>query len=574
MHKKFVMKSILNISIISLLFFIGSGCQKSYLEEKPLAVIAPDNLYVNKSGFESGLYGLYSLWREERKGINGSSNDMAITAAVSGVDNTFSLRPAGNAPEQVFNDFGVRLNPSDAYIGRVWEWLYKTINAANTLIDRSSNPSINWTEKEKNQIVGEAKLIRAWAYRHLTFLYGAVPLNLSESKGSTIKTDWERTPVAEVRAAMIKDLLDAEAGMADVAILEGRASKVVAQHYLAELYLTIGDYQKAREKALLVTQNTNYNLILSRYGTQATLPGTPFTDMFIDKNSNRSQGNREALWVIQNEYLSTGGDANIMRRWWVNRYNDIRVGNPFKNPLTFSQELGGRGLGRFAVTKYAFSVYGPGDHRGSSFAWRFFYLMNNSASLPTNANANTIASCVTPGYTSGPSGGRIGVDTIRLSVNCIEPLPNAATAANWPSIRKWDWAPADPADVQNSSNFNDQIYLRLAETFLLLAEAQFRLGDLPQAAKTLNIIRARANAGAITPAQVTLDFILDERSRELVSEEHRRYTLLRTRTWFTRTQLYNKYAGPKITLRDTILPIPQSVIDANLTKKMPQNPGY
>ncbi len=568
------MKSIIKISFLLTLFFAVAGCKKSFLEEKPLAVIAPENLYVNKAGFEAGLYGLYSLWREERKGINGSSNDMAITAVVSGVDNAYSLRPAGNAPEQVFNDFGVRLNPANAYIRRVWEWLYSVVNAANTLIDRSSNPSINWTETEKKQIVGEAKLIRAWAYRHLTFLYGPVPLNLSESKGSTIKTDWDRTSVAEVRAAMERDLLDAEAGMADVAIVEGRASKVVAQHYLAELYLTIGDYQKANDKALLVTQNTNYNLITARYGTQAALPGTPFTDMFLDKNSNRSQGNREALWVIQNEYLSIGGDANIMRRWWVNRYNDIRVGSPLKNPLTFSAELGGRGLGRFAVTKYAFSVYGPGDHRGSSFAWRFFYIMNNPASLPTNANANTVATCTTPGYTTGPTGGRLGIDTVRLSINCNEPAPNATAAANWPSIRKWDWAPADPADVQNSSGYNDQVYLRLAETYLLLAEAKFRLGDLPGAAATLNIIRARANATAITSAQVTLDFILDERSRELVSEEHRRYTLLRTGTWFTRTQLYNKYASTKITLRDTILPIPQSVIDANLTKTMEQNLGY
>lgn len=568
------MKNIIKISSFLLLLIAGISCNKSFLEESPLALIAPDNLYVNKAGFESGLYGLYSQWREERKGINGSSNDMAITAAMVGVDNAYSLRPAGNAPEQVFNDFGVRLNSSDAYVRRLWEWLYRIINGANTIIDRAENPSINWTEKDKKQIVGEARLIRAWAYRHLTFLYGDVPLNLTESKGSSIKTDWDRTPVADVRKAMEADLLYAEANMSDLPLVEGRASKVVAQHYLAELYLTTGDYVKAKEKALLVTQNTNYSLITSRYGTQASLPGTPFTDMFLDRNSNRSQGNREALWVIQNEYLSTGGDANIMRRWWVNRYNDIRVGSPLKNPLTFSQEYGGRGLGRFAVTKFALSLYGPTDHRGGAFAYRFFYLMNNPASLPTNANINSAATCATPGYTSGPSGGRLGIDTIRLSINCDEPAPNATAAPNWPSIRKWDWAPSDTADVQNSSNFNDQIYLRLADTYLLLAEAQFRLNDLTGAAATINIIRTRANATPITSAQVTLNFILDERSRELITEEHRRYTLLRTGTWFTRTQLNNKYAGPKIVLRDSILPIPQSVIDANLTKTMPQNAGY
>lgn len=568
------MNKIIKTSLFFLTLTVAYSCSKSFLEEKPLALIAPDNLYVNKAGFESGLYGLYSQWREERKGINGASNDMAITAAVIGVDNAYSLRPAGNAPEQVFNDFGVRLNSTDAYVRRVWDWLYRIINGANTIIDRADNASIVWSDKDKKQIVGEARLIRAWAYRHLTFLYGNVPLNLKESKGSSIKTDWERTPIAEVRKAMEADLLYAEANMSDLPVVEGRASKVVAQHYLAELYLTIGDFAKAREKALAVTQNTNYSLTTARYGTQATMPGTPFTDMFLDRNSNRSQGNREALWVIQNEYLSVGGDANIMRRWWVNRYNDIRVGNPLRNPLTFSQEYGGRGLGRFAVTKFALSLYGPTDHRGGNFSYRFFYLMNNAASLPSNANINTAATCATPGYTSGPAGGRLGVDTVRLSINCNEPAPNATAAPNWPSIRKWDWAPGDTADVQNSSNYNDQIYLRLADTYLLLAEAQFRLNDLAGAAATINLIRARANATPITAAQVTLDFILDERSRELISEEHRRYTLLRTGTWFARTQLNNKYAGTRITLRDTLLPIPQSVIDANLTKVMPQNAGY
>jgi hypothetical protein len=128
--------------------------------------------------------------------------------------------------------------------------------------------------------------------------------------------------------------------------------------------------------------------------------------------------------------------------------------------------------------------------------------------------------------------------------------------------------------VQNSSNYNDQIYLRLAETYLLLAEAQFRLNDPDGAATTINVLRARAHASAVSASDISLDFILDERSRELITEEHRRYTLLRTHTWFERTKLYNKYTGALIVPRDTLLPIPQTVIDANLTREMPQNPGY
>ena len=61
------MNRIIKISVLSIFIFTVFSCKKDFLTEKPLAVIAPDNLYINKSGFESGLYGLYSMWREERK---------------------------------------------------------------------------------------------------------------------------------------------------------------------------------------------------------------------------------------------------------------------------------------------------------------------------------------------------------------------------------------------------------------------------------------------------------------------------------------------------------------------------
>lgn len=548
------------------IIIIAGGCKKSFLTEEPKAIIAPDNLYVNKAGFEAGLLGLYYQVRSERKGISSAStsNDIGNTAAMIGVDNAYSLYPAGGAAESVFNDFGIRLNPAAGYVSQFFTYLYKTINAANTIIGRAENPSINWTVADKNKILGEARFIRAWAYRHLTYLWGDVPLNLEESSGTNIRTDWQRTPVAEVRAQMEKDLLFAVDNLPDVS-QDGRVNKVVAQHYLAELYLTTGDNQKALAIAQAAVANPNYKLITARYGVQKTLPGTPFTDMFIDKNSNRSEGNTEALWVIPNEYLSLGGDINIMRRWWVNRYNTIKVGG--KTPITYSKENGGRGLGRFAITKYGLGVYGPGDDRGGQFAYRYYWIMNNASSLPAGSNLNP--TCAIPGWT-GPKLG----DTVKLSIACNEPAPSASTAQNWPNTRKWDWAPDDPADVQNTSGYNDQIYLRIADTYLLLAEAQFKTSNATGAAITINLLRKRANATPITSADVNMNFILDERSRELFSEEHRRYTLIRTGTWFTRTQQYNKYSGPLITLRDTLLPIPQSAIDANLTTPLRQNPGY
>jgi hypothetical protein len=142
----------------------------------------------------------------------------------------------------------------------------------------------------------------------------------------------------------------------------------------------------------------------------------------------------------------------------------------------------------------------------------------------------------------------------------------------WPYSRKFDHC--DPQNPSSSTSNKDEPYLRLAETYLLKAEAEFKLNQPDQAANTINILRRRAKATDITAADVNIDFILDERSRELIFEEHRRYTLLRTGKWLERTRLHNKNGGQNISDRDVLFPIPQIVIDANLTSPMPQNPGW
>ena len=109
---------------------------------------------------------------------------------------------------------------------------------------------------------------------------------------------------------------------------------------------------------------------------------------------------------------------------------------------------------------------------------------------------------------------------------------------------------------------------------MLLAEADYDLGDNQGAADAINVLRVRAHATPIAASDITIDRILDERARELFSEEDRRYVLLRTGRWLARVQADNKIAGSLVAARDTILPIPQAVIDANRTSPMRQNPGY
>lgn len=528
--------------LCSLLFM---QCSKSLLDEQAPHILLADNLFNNKVGFQAGLNGLYDEVRRMRSStVYGAAGNMMLTPAFIGVDNAYANWR--DAYEDVFNNWQANNNPAQNNFRLTWAWLYETINAANTIINRAENPEIDWTATEKNIVLAEARFIRGWCYRHLTYLWGDVPLTLEESSGENIKTDWDRNSVAEVQAAIEEDWLFAEQHLAVVSGNDGKLIKGVAQHYLAELYLAMDDPGKARDQALKVIQNPNYKLVTTRYGARATQPGTPFTDMFIDGNSNRSEGNTEALWVIQNELNVIGGEgSNIMRRYWVNRYYSLRVGN--RNPIAISAENGGRGIGRWGPTKFALDLYEASDDRGSHHAWRFFYLINNPAGIP--------------------AGRKLG-DTIFLNRTSNEIITNP----DWPHTRKWDYT--SPVDINVDRQYNDQIYIRIAETYLLLAEAYMELGELQNAADAINALRDRSNAPLIDAGDITLDFILDERSRELFSEEERRYTLLRTGKWLERTRLHNKIAGSKVTDRDTLLPIPQAVIDANLTSPMRQNPGY
>lgn len=232
-------------------------------------------------------------------------------------------------------------------------------------------------------------------------------------------------------------------------------------------------------------------------------------------------------------------------------------------PLRNTYERGGRGATRMSLTNWAISIYEPQDDRASQYAMRKFFILNDAA-----ANAPYPADRLPSGYNYGDT---IWCEWGTIGVNELGPTNRINVKR--PFMRKAEGCDPDNVD-SDGRQYNDQPYLRLAETYLLKAEAEYRLGKLPEAAETLNIVRRRSHASEITPDQVNIDFILDERSRELVVEEHRRYTLIRCGKLIERAKLYNFNGGQFITERDQLYPIPQEVIDANLTGDMPQNPGF
>ncbi len=543
-------------------FFLLQSCSKDLLNEQPPHIISTETLYKNLTGFESGLNGLYALVRNERQGLDGSTA-LVCNMFMNGTDNMVTNHTVSGF-SQIAESWGAINNASNTFYASVFNWLYQIINAANTIINHAEyKDNIDWKgmagspAENKNRVIAEAKAMRAWAYRHLSYCWGDVPLSLNESLGSNIKTDWERTPVAEVRQQIVNDLLYAEQYVGIEPSVTGRITKGAIQHYLSEMYLTLKKPDSALYWADKVINTPQYKLITKRYGVGASKPGVVFMDMFYDGNSNREEGNTEALWVFQFQQETNGdGDNAILRRDHHSRYTNIRVGTV--SPLRVTAERGGRGYGRMSLTKWAIDNYEPRDDRGSAYAIRKYFILNDAI-----LNAPEQADILPTGYKFG--------DTIKL--NWSSDITAASRSkVDWPYSRKADWG--DPLNPGISQAYNDEIYLRIGETYLLKAEAELLLGRASAAATTINIIRNRANASAITAADISIDFILDERSRELMLEEQRRYTLLRTGKWLERTKRYNKNGGQLIEARDTLLPIPQTVIDANLTKKMEQNPGY
>jgi hypothetical protein len=563
---------------------LAAGCAEDWLDEKPPHLISTESLYTTLGGFETGLNGLYELVRQEREGgenaedDKGGSNQLRFELANTATD-IFTVNRIGDRFTILAMEWGERNSPENPELNDHFIWLYKVVNAANTIINNAqSRDDVDWRgegltqEENRDRVIGEARAIRAWAYRHLTYMWGDVPLALHESLGSTIRTDWTRAPVAEVRRQIISDLLFAEANIPIAPKVRGKITRGAVQTYLAEMYLVMDKPDSAEYYADKAINTPEYALITERFGKNLGNEGNAFADMFYQPdnnqngNANREDGNTEALWVWQwGLNYDQGGGRNIMRRWCGSEYHEHRVvGDDGKSVkvLTITEERGGRSQARFSMTNFALGLYEPQDDRFSHYIMRKFFVLKDDED-----NAPYAADLLPSGWNYG--------DTLWLEWKDRD-IEYAGAAfipyRDWPYSKKFDGC--DPDNVRSTESNHDQPYLRIAETYLLKAEAQLMLNNTVGAAETINILRRRSHASEITGADIDIDFILDERARELVLEEHRRYTLLRTGKWLERTRLHNKNGGQFISDRDVLFPIPQVVIDANLTNPMPQNPGW
>ncbi|MGZ3756763.1 MAG: RagB/SusD family nutrient uptake outer membrane protein [Mucilaginibacter sp.] len=531
MKNKIIYLSIIVMAIIS-------SCKKSFLTETPQDFLSPENSYTTLPGFTTAVQGLYPFLRNE----NFYQDSFTNYNMYYGTDMVTYGTTAPTGAILVYYD---QLNANNGISSHYWTWAYQIIQQTNVIITRANNPAIVWTPAQKNAIVAEARFVRGYTYNVLVNLFNGVPISATEI--TTPKLDFSRVSRDSVLSFIQADLQFASQNLPDAPAAPGRVGKAAAYHLLAEVDINRGDYNGAIAAASAVINNPNYHLMTTRFGIAAAKPGDVFSDLFKDGSYN-SSANKEAIWVLQYEYGTAGtsgsggtsGNDNL--RGWGPQYWNAKVSGLILPPN--GADSLGRGVGWVVPTHHlAYDIWAGAseatDMRNSQYNIRRTWYFND----PTKPN--------------------YGKKYVRTTDSSF---------FFFPTFRKIEGI---LYDATTGRTFTDIYNMRLAETYLLRAEAYLDKGDLVSAAADINAVRARANATPVLPANVNIDYILDERQRELAIEEPRRRTLTRLNLLYNRVKLYGSVeSANSIQTKNNWLPIPQSAIDANKGAVLDQNPGY
>jgi len=524
--------------------FIFSSCKDDFLQEVPKGFLSPENTFVDKNGFDTGVTDLYRLARtivtsDAIQGMLSTEVDKSMTALYgAGTDLGWYWDK-----KLFYGDYSA-VNSNDVTAQNYWIKLFTIIKGANVLITRSEASIAKWnTENDKLMIQAKAKFFRALAYRYLVFLYGDVPIVKEEI--TSPKLDFVRSTKAEVLNFIVEDLEFATKYLPVSNIRNGSLSKAAADQLLAEIYLARGEFDKSIQASSRIISDTQYQLMTSRFGTMSDKPGDVFWDLFVYGNQN-NVANKEVILAWQIEYNVPGGMAsNKLERAWGPYLEQLKApdGQAAINKDTYL----GRPIGFMRPSVYLeYTIWSSdwnNDMRNSAYNMKRSWIINNQ--LSKNYGQKYIPKAA---------------DTTRNLFVWIQ-----KTAMLYGHPQGYD---------TNGQIYTDIYAMRLSETYLLRAEAYLGKGDKTSAAADINVVRSRAKATPVDPSKVTIDYILDERARELVVEEPRRLTLNRLGILDVRVKKYNPTSASTIQPFHNLWPIPQTEIDANIGAKLVQNPGY
>jgi hypothetical protein len=574
------MKRIIKYTLIAIFSLLAFSCAEDYLEPKPLSIFLPESVFIDKAGMDAALLPLRKNLRHD---FYGSANELTNELITS------DCAVAGNKQTSATHNFFTQVTPTGT--GQYnffthWNVGYNQIRSANVIISRIDDPE--WTsEQDRNEILGEAYFHRAYWYYRLVHQFGDVPFLNREFTEPKIDfyTHSRKTILDKIQS----DLEFAVQWLPEV-VDPGKVNRAAGNHLLAKVYLANGNFDGAITATSAVINGGIHSLMTDRFGKVA---GDNTFNVIWDlhqKENKSLASNTEGILVVQDKYgfpgAEVGGGTTAMRNyaplWWHRIYLKDADGKAACTDArgNFQVIALGRGVGYARPSNYVnYEIWkdcGDDLRHDPDTNW-----MPMSKVLHNNPASAYFGQPVTKEYTN--------------------PIDTFQAWFPWPHYKIY--VEDEERPDQPYGGHSDWYVFRLAETYLLRAEAYWWKGDKTSAAADINKVRERALAPPVDPADVTLEYILDERARELYAEETRKGVLTRIsfvmaennmngysmETFHENNYLYDRVVEKnnfynagyswgsnefKIGPHHVLWPIPQDVIDDNPGGVINQNLGY
>lgn len=531
----------LAIYVTSVLLLAAGGCKKSFLDSDQLSQYSPETSLSNVAALRGALNALGANVRQEYFGDSAPMLTESIFSDVAVEGTTDKSTPAQDLVARITPD--ANLNSADFNkIGWYWEEEFKGVRYANTVISNIDRPVYS-SPAEKNAILGAAYFYRAYHYYRLVHQFGDVPLMLKDLDAP--RDDFFSTKREVILEKMKADLEFAQTNVPDNAN-RGEVTKGAVSHLLTKVNLALGKFDEAIAAAGNVLNGSKYGLMTNRFGSTAS-DATKNVVWDLHRMDNKAlPNNKETLFLVVDRESLAGGftalGSQLMRNT-VPAWHFANVKTPSgataltdaanaEIPLT---RMYGRGIGRYRGTPYSTKYIWTDntDYRHAKGMWMDMTdLVYNNPALKTSkiqADRDLYGKPLLE-YNSSNVAARFengALDTIRhwFGWPHYKVFINSTNAlANDPY-----WSPPRGTNT-------DWYVFRVAETYLLRAEAYYWKGELSLAMDDLNKVRARANAAPLTDiSKITIGTILDERARELYWEEPRKTELTRIAYIFAST---------------------------------------
>lgn len=569
-----------NIYFIVIIVTLSISCQDDFLKINPLSIFTPENVYVDKAGMDALLL---TLRKNLRHDFYGAANELTNELITS------DLCVAGNKATSGTHDFFSQVTPTgtDQYnFFTYWNTGYNQIRNANVVISRIDEPKWD-SEQDKNEILAEAYFHRSYWYFRLIHQFGDVPfLNREYTEP---KIDFFTHSRKTILEKITQDMEFAVQWLPEV-VDPGKVNRAAGNHLLAKIYLADGDFDGAIAASSAVINDGLHALMTERFGVVANDDRFNVIWDLHQKENKSLASNTEGILVVQDKYgfpdaESSGGTLamrNYIPVWWHRIYLKDADGKAACTDQrgNFQIIALGRGVGYARPTNYA-----------SYEIWE-----NAGADLRHDTDTNWMT--MDKVLHNNPESAYYGTPVTKEYTN---PIDTFQSWFPWPHYKVYIEDEERPD--RPYGGHSDWYLFRLAETYLLRAEAYVWKGDYANAAADINKVRERALAPPVNPVDVNLDYILDERARELYAEGSRKTVLTRMAFVMADKNLNGysldnfsekNFVYDRITAKNNfynsgytwgsnefrigpyhaLWPIPQDVIDDNPGNVINQNVGY